>query len=142
MGTQWVKCDIRNKEVLHLYVCTEQSTVLCPSVSGASNCSSQVLLHRSWAPAKKAIPRDRRDAVKQSKNASQMRQCSSLGDWNAGKEDDSLPGPNFGVPRDLFKGTTRVKTRQVVHWLCNNISRCEYLGTDVRGMGRTMPAQG
>jgi len=26
-----------------------------------------------------------------------------LGDWNAGKEDDNLPGPNFGVPRDLFK---------------------------------------
>jgi hypothetical protein len=28
--------------------------------------------------------------------------CSSLGDWNAGKEDDSLPSPNFDVPRDLF----------------------------------------
>jgi hypothetical protein len=107
---------------LHLHACTEKSTV-CPSVSDASNCSSQILLHRSWAPAKKAIPRDRRDEVEQSKNASQTRQCSFLGDWNAGKEDDSLPGPNFDVPRDLFRGTMSEKRVQVVHWLCNSISR-------------------
>ena len=74
---------------------------------------------------KKAIPRDRRDEVKQSKNAGQKRRCFSLGDWNAGKEDDSLPGPNFDVPRDLFilKERMSVKTREVVHSLCNNISR-------------------
>jgi len=52
-------------------------------------------------PKKRYLETDE-DAVKQSKNASQTRQCSSLGDWNAGKEDDSLPGPNFDVPRDLF----------------------------------------
>lgn len=79
---------------------------------------------------KKAIPRDRREAVKQSKNASQTRQCSSLGDWNAGKEEDSLPGPNFDVPRDLFRGTRKMKTRQVVHSLCNIISRH---GVNTRG---------
>ena len=39
-------------------------------VSDASNCSSQVLLHRSWAPAKKKryLETDK-DTVKQSKNA-------------------------------------------------------------------------
>jgi hypothetical protein len=50
----------------------------------------------------KAIPRDR-ETVKQSKECETLTgQGISLGDWNAGKEDESLPGPNFGVPRDLF----------------------------------------
>jgi hypothetical protein len=34
-----------------------------------------------------------------------------------------LPGPNFDVPRDLFRGTMSEKRVQVVHWLCNSISR-------------------
>jgi len=41
-------------------------------------------------------------AVKQSKNTPPNKTGISLGDWNAGKEEDSLPGPNFDVPRDLF----------------------------------------
>src|SRR6267154_1248070 len=56
-------------------------------------------------PKKRYLETDETRSNK-AKNASQMRQWSSLGDWNAGKEDDSLPGPNFDVPRDLFRGAT------------------------------------
>ena len=47
-----------------------------------------------------------------------------LGDWNAGKEDENLPGPNFGVPRDLFiEKRDEHDTWQVVHLLCKSYSR-------------------
>jgi hypothetical protein len=84
---------------------------------------SQILLHRSWAPAKKSDT-SRQTGRGQTKQEREPNETEfSLGDWNAGKEDDSLPGPNFDVPTDLFRGTTSEKTRLVVHWLCNSISR-------------------
>src|SRR6267154_1647299 len=69
-------------------------------------------------PKKRYLETDETRSNK-AKNASRMRQWSFLGDWNAGKEDDSLPGPNFDVPRDLFRGAMSEKTRLVVHSLCN-----------------------
>ena len=137
-------CDIRNKEVASPACLHRKSRVLCPSVSDASNCSSRILLHRSWAPAKKVIPRDKREAVKRSKNASQARQCSSLGDWNAGKEDESLPGPNFDVPRDLFIGKMSSKKRAKWYIRYVIISHdAVNIGTDgtLATVGRTMAAQ-
>ena len=97
--------------------CLYRKSTVCPSVSDASDCSSQVPLHRSWAPAKKiAIPRDRRDAVKTKQECEPNETVFSLGDWNAGKEDDSLPGPNFDVPRDLFRGNAKSEKRErLVH---------------------------
>jgi hypothetical protein len=117
---------------LHLHACTEKAQYVRPLAT-----------HPTAPPRFSSIDhghQPKSDTSRQTGRGQTKQECEpnetefSLGDWNAGKEEDSLPGPNFGVPRDLFRGTMSEKTRQVVQSLCNNISR-QGVNIDVRRGG-------
>ena len=108
---------------LYLRACTEKSTAqyVRPSATHPTAPPRFSSIDHGHQPKKRYLETDETRSNKAGMRAKQ--DSVPLGDWNAGKEEDSLPGPNFDVPRDLFKGATRVKRRQVVHSLCNTLSR-------------------